>query len=85
VNIDGIQSGFSPRRDTIDAIFIVRRMQEKYLLQKKELWLELVDLEKEFAKEPQAVLWWALRSSFLRSSRGIRLIEKVGEMGCGNR
>ena len=40
--------GFRPGRGTTDAIFIVRQIQEKYLAQKKDLWIAFVDLEKAF-------------------------------------
>jgi len=40
--------GFSPGKGTTDAISIASQMQERYLLQKKELWLEFRDLEKVF-------------------------------------
>jgi Reverse transcriptase (RNA-dependent DNA polymerase) len=61
VNIDEMQSGFSPGKGTTDAIFIIRQVQEKFLEKKKELWLAFVDLEKAFDRVPREVLWWALR------------------------
>ena len=48
VTLDELQLGFRPGRGTIDAIFIVRQMQEKFLAKKKELWMAFVDLEKAF-------------------------------------
>ena len=53
--------GFRPGRGTMDAIFIVRQMQEKYLAKKKELWIAFVDSEKAFDRVPREVVWWALR------------------------
>ena len=44
VNLDDMQFGFRPGRGTTDAIFIVRQIQEKYLAQKKDLWIAFVDL-----------------------------------------
>ena len=50
------------RRSTIDVIFIVRQLQEKYLANKKDQWMTFVDLEKAFvARVPREVVWWALR------------------------
>ena len=38
VVVDDMQFGFMPGRETIDAIFIVRRMQEKYRKKDKKLF-----------------------------------------------
>ena len=62
VNIDEMQFGFVPGRGTIDAIFIVRQLQEKYIAAKKPLYFAFVKLEKAFHHLPKKVLWWALRS-----------------------
>jgi hypothetical protein len=45
-----------PGRGTTDAIFIVRQIQEKFLAQKKDLWIAFVDLEKAFKRVPEALL-----------------------------
>ena len=61
VVLDEMQFGFSPGRGTIDAIFIVRRVQEKFLAKTKELRMAFVDLVKAFDRGPREVVWWALR------------------------
>ena len=48
VSIDDSQFGFVPGRDTTDAIFVVRQLQEKYLVASKRLYMAFVDLEKAF-------------------------------------
>ena len=58
-----MQFGLRPGRGTTDAIFIVRQIQEKFLAQKKDLWIAFVDLEKAFDRVPRDVLWWALRQA----------------------
>src|SRR5260221_4755745 len=63
VKIDDMQFGFRPGRGTMDAIFVVRQIQEKFLAKKNELWMTFVDLEKEFDRVPREVLWWSLRRS----------------------
>ena len=56
-----MQFGFMPGRSTIDAIFILRQLQEKFLGKKKNLYFAFVDLEKAFDRVPRKVLWWAMR------------------------
>ena len=62
VNFDEMQFSFTPGKGTIDALFIVRQMQEKYLAKGEKLYLAFVDLEKAFDRVPRKVLWWAMRS-----------------------
>ena len=61
VNIDKSQFGFMPGRGTVDAVFVVRQLQEKYLGKMKKLYLGFVDLEKAFDRVPREVVKWALR------------------------
>ena len=61
VSIDDSQFGFVPGRDTADAIFVVRQLQEKYLAANKRLYMAFVDLEKAFDQVPRKVILWALR------------------------
>ena len=50
VEIREEQYGFVAGKGTIDAIFILRQLQKKYLENDKELYLVFVDLEKTFDK-----------------------------------
>ena len=61
VNIDDMQFGFMPGKGTMDAIFITRIMQERFLAKKKDLYFTFVDLEKAFVRVPRQVVTWALR------------------------
>ena len=53
---DDMQFGFMPGRETIDPIFILRKMQEKYLGKNKKLYFAFVDLEKAFDRVPREVV-----------------------------
>ena len=56
-----MQFGFMACRSTSDAIVIVRQLQEKYLVKNRELWMDVVDLEKAFDRVLREMVWWALR------------------------
>jgi len=55
VSLDDMQFGFRPGRETTDAKLIVRHIQEKFLAQKKDLWMAFMVLEIEFNRVPQEV------------------------------
>ena len=57
MSIDNSQFGFIPGRGTIDAIFVVSQLQEKYLAVSKRLYMAFVDLEKAFDLVPRKVIW----------------------------
>ena len=46
VKVDETQFGFMPGKGTVDAVFILRRLQEEYLHKEKKLYMCFVDLEK---------------------------------------
>ena len=61
MSIDDSQFGFVPGRGIIDAISVVRQLQEEYLAANRRLNMAFVDLEKAFDCVPRKVIWWALR------------------------
>ena len=61
VKLDEMQFGFMPGKGMIDAVFVLRRLQEEYLEEDKKLYMCFVDLEKAFNRVPRKVLEWAMR------------------------
>ena len=61
VKIDEKQFGFQPGNSTVDAIFVLRQLQEKFGAKKKGLFHVFVDLEKAFDCVPRKTIKWALR------------------------
>ena len=48
--IDNMQFGFMEGKETTDAIFMARQMQENFRVKGKKLYFGFVDLEKAFDK-----------------------------------
>ena len=69
VSVDDSQFGFTPGRGTTDAIFVVRQLQEKYLVANKRLYMAFLDLEKAFDQVPWKVIWWARENLVLLQVR----------------
>ena len=65
VNLNKMQFEFMPGNGTADAIFIVRRMQEKYQKKDKKLYVCIVDMKKAFERVPRKVMEWAMRKKGL--------------------
>jgi hypothetical protein len=87
VEVNDMQCGFMPGKGTIDALFMVRMLQEKYDRKKKKLYMCFVDLEKAFDRVPREVIRWALRKkgvneymveAVMRMYDGARTKVKVG-------
>ena len=55
VSVGEMQFSFMPERGTIDAVFILRRMQEEYHTKEKTLYMCFVDLEKASDRIPRSV------------------------------
>ena len=60
-DIDKMQYGFMPGRKTVDAVFILRTLSEKFRAKYKKLFFIFADLEKTFDRVPREVIHFALR------------------------
>lgn len=76
------QFGFMPGRSTMEPIFMVRQMMEKYRRQKKKMHIVFVDLEKAYDKVPREVIWEVLKKRSV-DSRYIQVVKDMYEM-CGH-
>jgi hypothetical protein len=56
------QFDFMPRRSTMEAIFLLKQLMERYQKQKNDLHMIFIDLKKAYDKISKNIMWWALEN-----------------------
>ena len=69
INLNKEQFEFMPGKGTMDAIFIVRKMQEQYQMKDKKLYMCSVYIEKVFDGVSRKVMEWAMRKKDMSEVR----------------
>ena len=65
INLNKMPFGFMSGKRTVDAIFIVRRLQEEYQNKNKKLYMCFFDMEKAFDRMPRKVMVPPMRKNGL--------------------
>ena len=67
VDFDQAQFGFMPGKDTTDALFLVRRLQEEHRAKDKRMYRYMcfVNWEKAFDRVPRRVMEWPMKKKGL--------------------
>ena len=76
VQISQQQYGFMPGKSTMDAIFALRMMTEKYRGGQKELHCVFIDLEKAYDRVPRLELWHCMRQAGV-TEKYIRVVQNM--------
>ena len=76
VKIQDNPFGFMSGKGTVDAIFLLRQVQEKILEGNDKRYWAFVDLEKAFDRVPREVVYWSLRRKGI-TEKIVRIIKSM--------
>ena len=62
IKICDTQFGFSKGKGTMDAVFVLRQLQEKMLEKQKKMYVAFLDLEKAYDRVLTDMVYWSLRN-----------------------
>ena len=77
-NVSSGQFGFMPGKSTMEPIFVLRQMMEKYRSKRKKMHIVFVDLEKAYDRVPRELIWEVLTKKSV-SGRYIEVIKDMYE------
>jgi hypothetical protein len=75
-NVTENQFGFMSGRSTMETIFLIRQLMERYREHKKDMHMVFIDLEKAYDKVSRNIMWWALQKHKV-STKYITLIKDM--------
>ena len=70
------QFGFMRGRGTVDAIFILRQIMEKYAEKQRSLFLAFIDLEKAYDRVPRSEVWRSMRLKGIKE-KYVRIVKDM--------
>ena len=76
VEISKQQYGFMPGKETINAVFALRMLMEKYREGQRELHDVFIDLEKAYDRVLKKEVWYCMRKSGI-VEKYVRLVQDI--------
>ena len=59
--VSNSQFGFMSKRSTMEALYLLRRLIERYRKKKKDLHMVFINLKKAYDRVPREIIWWVLK------------------------
>ena len=65
IEVSENQFGFMPGRSTMEEIYLLRRVIEKYRENKRDIHIAFIDLEKTYDRVPRDIIQWVLEKRWV--------------------